>query len=284
MHLGPPHRPMPDDPALTRKPRLAAGRARAVGLPTRGTTNPNRLRRMDTWLAETQADRLRTAPADGPLVIDLGFGDSPVTVLELQDRLRPVRPDIRLLGLELDPDRVAAAMPASRPGLSFGRGGFELAGRRALLVRAANVLRQYPESAVAPAWQRMTGQLLPGGAVVEGTCDEWGRRGSWVLLESTGPVSLTLSCRLAHLHRPSDVADRLVKALIHRNVTGTAIHALLRAMDRAWDRHAALANFGSRQRWQAMCAELAADWPVLSTGRRHRFGELTVAWSAVAPH
>lgn len=274
---------MPDGRTTARKPRLAAGRARAVGLPTRGTTNPNRLRRMDNWLTETQADRLRAAPSDGPLVIDLGFGDSPVTVLELQDRLRPVRPDVRLLGLELDPDRVAAALPASRPGLSFGRGGFELAGQRALLVRAANVLRQYPESAVAPAWQRMTGQLLPGGAVVEGTCDEWGRRGSWVLLESTGPVSLTLSCRLAHLHRPSEVADRLVKALIHRNVAGTAIHALLRAMDRAWDRHAALANFGSRQRWQAMCAELAGDWPVLSTARRHRFGELTVAWSAVAP-
>ena len=145
------------------------------------------------------------------------------------------------------------------------------------------MLRQYPESAVAPAWQRMTEQLLPGGAVVEGTCDEWGRRGSWVLLEPTGPVSLTLSCRLAHLNRPSDVADRLVKALIHRNVAGTAIHALLRAMDRAWDRHAALANFGSRQRWQAMCAELSGDWPVLSTARRHRFGELTVAWPAVAP-
>ena len=30
-----------------RAPRLAAGRARALGVPTRGTTNPNRLRRVD---------------------------------------------------------------------------------------------------------------------------------------------------------------------------------------------------------------------------------------------
>ncbi|HEX4726943.1 MAG TPA: hypothetical protein VH298_04045, partial [Jatrophihabitans sp.] len=160
MHLGQPtDRPTPDGPlpagrtpdrqTAARQPRLAAGRARAVGLPTRGTTNPNRLRRMDNWLIATQADRLRLDPSGAPLVIDLGFGDSPVTVLELQDRLRPIRPDVRLLGLELDPDRVAAAVPASRAGLSFGRGGFELAGQRALLVRAANVLRQYPESAVA---------------------------------------------------------------------------------------------------------------------------------------
>jgi hypothetical protein len=252
-------------------------------LPTRGTTNPNRLRRMDNWLLATQADRLRADPAGAPLVIDLGFGDSPVTVLELLERLRPIRPDVRVLGLELDPARVAAAAPASRAGLTFQRGGFELAGQRALLIRVANVLRQYPESAVAPAWQRMAGQLVPGGAIVEGTCDEWGRRGSWVLIEPAGPVSLTLSCRLTHLRRPSEVADRLVKALIHHNVAGAAIHALLQAMDRAWDRHAALANFGSRQRWQAMCAELAGDWPVLSTARRHRFGELTVAWPAVAP-
>ena len=282
MHSGRQPEPPPRGTPV-RQPRLAAGRARAVGLPTRGTTNPNRLRRMDNWLTATQADRLRADPSTVPLVIDLGFGDSPITVLELQDRLRSIRPDVRLLGLELDPARVAGALSASRAGLSFGRGGFELAGQRALLVRAANVLRQYPESAVAPAWQRMIDQLQPGGAVVEGTCDEWGRRASWVLLEQTGPVSLTLSCRLSYLNRPSDVADRLVKALIHRNVAGSAIHALLQAMDRAWDRHAALANFGNRQRWQAMCAELAGDWPVLSTARRHRFGELTVAWSAVAP-
>ncbi|HYS37057.1 MAG TPA: class I SAM-dependent methyltransferase, partial [Pseudonocardiaceae bacterium] len=34
-------------------PRLAAGRARALGVPTRGTTNPNRLRRVDRWLTGT---------------------------------------------------------------------------------------------------------------------------------------------------------------------------------------------------------------------------------------
>jgi hypothetical protein len=237
---------------------------------------------MDNWIVVSQAGRLRAAP-DNPLVIDLGFGDSAVTSVELLNRLLPVRPDVEVLGLELDPDRVARAAPASRPGLRFQRGGFELAGHRPVLVRVANVLRQYPEQEVAPAWQRMCGQLADGGAVVEGTSDEWGRRASWVLLERDGPVSLTLSCRPARLVRPSEVADRLVKALIHHNVPGSPIHALLRAMDGAWDRHAPLAGYGTRQRWQAMCADLAAEWPVLSTAGRHRFGELTVAWHAVAP-
>jgi len=36
---------------MAKQPRLAAGRARALGLPTRGTTNPNRLRRVDRWIS-----------------------------------------------------------------------------------------------------------------------------------------------------------------------------------------------------------------------------------------
>ena len=65
-------------------PRLAAGRARALGLPTRGTTNANRLRRVDRWLLATQVPRLRDAVR--PLVVDLGYGSSAVTTLELVDR------------------------------------------------------------------------------------------------------------------------------------------------------------------------------------------------------
>ncbi|MDQ1739674.1 MAG: hypothetical protein QOE53_1326 [Pseudonocardiales bacterium] len=266
---------------MTKQPRLAAGRARALGMPTRGTTNPNRLRRMDNWIASELAEPLGRAAV--PLVIDLGFGQSPVTAVELLGRLRRHRPDVEVLGLEFDPERVAAALPASGPGLSFGLGGFELAGRHPILVRAANVLRQYPPAAVAEAWQRMQCQLAPGGAIIEGTSDELGRRASWVLLDADGPQSLTLSCRLEHLRRPSDVADRLVKALIHRNVAGEPIHRLLRAMDAAWDLHAPLAAYGPRQRWQAMAASMTADWPVVSSPRRHRLGEFTVEWAAVAP-
>jgi hypothetical protein len=125
-----------------RQPRLAAGRARALGLPTRGTTGANRLRRMDNWIATVLAGRIRSA--DDPLVIDLGYGANPVTAVELLSRLRRIRPDVEVLGLEIDADRVRAAQPAAGPGLRFAQGGFELAGQHPLVVRAANVLRQYP--------------------------------------------------------------------------------------------------------------------------------------------
>ena len=254
---------------------------RVLGLTTRGTTNPNRLRRVDRWIAGTQASRLRDA-AD-PLVVDLGYGASPVTTIELADRLKTVRADVRVLGLEIDAERVRAAEPfADPPGLEFARGGFELAGRRPVLVRALNVLRQYDEQAVTAAWDSMRGQLAPGGLVVEGTCDEIGRRACWVALDASGPLTLTLSARVSALDTPSELAERLPKALIHRNIAGEPVHAFLSAFDRAWAAASPLSGFGPRQRWVAAVQRLEGDWPIVGGRSRWRLGEVTVRWSAVS--
>jgi hypothetical protein len=130
----------------------------------------------------------------------------------------------------------------------------------------------------------MRGRVADGGLVLEGTCDEVGRRASWVALDAGGPVSLTLSTRLAGLTRPGELAERLPKALIHRNVPGEGVHAVLDALDDAWARQAALATFGVRQRWAATVrAVRGAGVPVLDGPSRWRLGEVTIAWSAVAP-
>src|SRR5690606_2674748 len=146
-----------------------------------------------------------------------------VTSVELHHRLRRVRPDVEVVGIEIDPERVAAAAPLQRDGLTFVRGGFEVPlddGARPTVVRAFNVLRQYDESSVHAAWDRLRDRLAPDGVLVDGTCDEVGRRATWVAVDEGGPVSLTISLRLGGLARPSDVAERLPKALIHRNVPG----------------------------------------------------------------
>jgi hypothetical protein len=205
--------------------------------------------------------------------------------VELLSRLRTLRPDVRVLGLELDADRVAAARPAADPPwLEFRRGGFELAGARPVLLRAFNVLRQYTEPAAVEAWATMLGGLAPGGLLIEGTCDEIGRRCCWVTLDATGPRTLTLACRPASLHRPAELAERLPKTLIHRNVPGERVAVLLTALDACWDRAAPFAPFGQRARWtEAVRLLHAAGWPVVDRARRWRFGEITVPWSAVAP-
>ncbi|MBB4911798.1 methyltransferase domain-containing protein [Actinophytocola algeriensis] len=258
--------------------------AKPLGAPTRGTTNPNRLRRTDRWVAGTRWVRDTLLDAADPLVVDLGYGATPVTTVELARRLATVRADVRVLGLEIDPERVAAATPAADPPrLEFRRGGFELAGTRPVLVRAFNVLRQYEEAEVAAAWSAMCERLAPGGLVVEGTCDELGRRCCWITLDADGPRTLTLACLPGDLEQPSDLAERLPKALIHRNVPGERVHALFVALDHCWARAAPFANFGPRARWTEAVALLAREWPVRDRRKRWRLGEVTVDWAAVTP-
>lgn len=247
---------------------------------TRGTTNVGRLRRVDRWIAaRPEIVDVLTAARD-PLVVDLGYGDRPDTAVDLHRRLQTVAPSIRTVGLEIDPDRVVD----DRDGVRFARGGFELAGLRPHLVRAFNVLRQYDEDQVRPAWARMQAALAPGGLIVEGTCDEIGRRCTWLLLDAIGPRTLTLAWDPQHTDRPSDVAERLTKALIHHNVPGTGIGELLAAADRCWDAAAAWAPYGPRFRWARAREALAASGvPCERPRRREHDNTLTVPWSVVDP-
>jgi hypothetical protein len=255
--------------------------AKPVGRITRGTTTTNRLRRIDRWIAAQPVLR-RT---DDPLVVDLGYGASATTTLELRDRLAAVRPDVEVVGIEIDPERVRLAQAATRDGVTFRLGGFEVpTERRPAIIRALNVLRQYDETEVADAWATMRARLQPGGLLVEGTCSELGRVASWVGLDAHGPRTFTISLRLAELDQPSVVAERLPKTLIHRNVPGERIHALLGELDRQWAVAAPLAVYGPAQRWVATVEALrAAGWPVRDGRTRWRLGELTVDWAAVAP-
>jgi hypothetical protein len=256
-------------------------------MPTRGTTGANRLRRADRWILHSPRVRTALQSAAEPVVVDLGYGRSPVTTLELAARLRAVRADVRVVGLEIDPQRVEAASAHPQPAsdrAEFALGGFELAGLRPILLRAFNVLRQYPEEAVIDAWQTMRSRLAPGGLILDGTCDELGRRSCWVLLDGDGPVSLTLACDPAAIDQPSDLAERLPKALIHHNVPGQPIHRLLESADRAWAAAAGHSVFGPRARWRAMRESLlAAGVPIEPQRRSPRDAVLTVPWQTVAP-
>lgn len=293
-------------------------RHRPEGLATRGTTAPNRLRRVDRWIVANMAHMLRSSEQP-PLVVDLGFGASPVTAVELYERLRQVRPDVKVIGLEIDAARVevgtrflaALDLPGDYGGLSFALGGFELpVPRPPLLVRAFNVLRQYDEEEAWRAWDKLCSRLAPGGVLVEGTSDEMGRRAVWVTLsridETDAPLSagkkagrpgpsltaeartITFAARVSALPCPSELAERLPKTLIHNNIPGKRIHQFLVDFDRAWAITAPQSVFGPRQRWIAAVEHLCLSWPVITHppagGRaRWRLGEVTLPWTAVAP-
>lgn len=251
-----------------------------IGTITRGTTGFNRLRKVDRWVFYHPElhRKLRPHAVAAPLAIDVGYGDSYTTTCEWAWWLRRINPHISVVGLEIDPSRV---LPP-RDGVRFERGGFELAGYRPHLVRAFNVLRQYDVTQVPDAWSMVCGRLAPGGVFIEGTCDELGRRASWVLLDRRGPVSLTLAWQPWDVAKPSDVAERLPKILIHRNVPGQKIHSLLQLCDDCWDKTNGLAAFGPRIRWRETQKLLREHLPI-PRPRLLRDNILMVPWSVVEP-
>jgi hypothetical protein len=225
-----------------------------------------------------------------PVVVDLGYGATPITTQEMFNRFRKhVRPDIEVVGIEIDPIRVRQAQAMFEPGLDFAYGGFEVPlqnSRKPIAIRAFNVLRQYDESEVSKSWQLMTGRLAPDGFLVEGTCDEIGRRSSWVSVRSQKivPETFTISLHIGSLELPSEIAPRLPKALIHRNIPGEKIYEFLQEFDRAWLGNSAMIPFGSRQRWVATIEALRSSFPILDNKVRWRLGEVTIPWDVVAPN
>lgn len=243
-----------------------------VGQPTRGTTGSNRLRRFDRWIEHLCARELRRG---APLCVDLGFGASPTTTVEWQRSLQAVNANARVVGVEIDPERVRLAAST----IEAIHGGFEIPTEdKPLVIRAANVLRQYDRDAVAAAWAVMQQRLATGGWIIDGTCDEQGRLTALLSLDAHAARWFTMSVRLAGLQRPSQVAARLPKVLIHDNRPGTPIHALLTDLDRAWER---AARWGARQRWIEMATAVKDRWEVHDGPARWRLGEFTVPASAV---
>lgn len=241
------------------------GRRRPAGSPTRGKTAPNRLRATDAYLALAHPALVRRLP--GPYV-DLGFGGSPVTSVETFRRLRRLDPAFRLVGVEIDPGRVAAAAAFAEPGLEFRLGGFDLPlgpGERAGVVRAFNVLRQYAEREVGGALALLGAQMAVGGLLLEGTSDPLGRLVAFQVLRRAPDGALAreavvLAPRLRADFSPRRFQAVLPKCFIHHAEPGGAIDGFFGAWDAAW----------ASQRWPDLRRRFAATADVLVERHGHR--------------
>lgn len=279
---------MPWEPGA---PRPWPQRGRPQGQPTRGKTAQNRLRRVDLFLA-WYARRLLRAD-DGPLanawLVDLGYGAEPYTTLEMARRLRRLNPALPVLGVEIDPMRVAAAQPYADALTQFRRGGFNLplqaqsSGAESVrIIRAFNVLRQYDEDAVAGAYAELTHGVVPGGLLVEGTSDPLGR--FWVanVLRRTAapawqPEALVFSTNFRAGCEPAAFQAVLPKNCIHRMLPGEPIWALMQAWKQAALRSLPARAWGQRA-WFSASAHLlaAAGYRVELRGRWLRRGFLII--------
>src|SRR5215212_11080963 len=149
------------------------------GQPTRGKTASNRLRRVDNFVLLYEPSLLTRT--DGmfakSLFVDLGYGFDARTTLESAARFRRLNPQLPILGVEIEKERVEAALPYENEKTFFRLGGFNLPlseGEHVRLIRAFNVLRQYEEKDFAPAYERLAQYVLPDGLMIEGTSNPFG--------------------------------------------------------------------------------------------------------------
>jgi hypothetical protein len=261
---------MPHPLAVPKKPQ---------GQITRGKTARNRLRQVDHFLLRYDPGLL--ARRDGlfaeALFVDLGYGAEATTTLESAERFRRIAPDLRVLGVEIDPARVAAAEPFADARTGFRLGGFNLPlkeGESVRAMRAFNVLRQYDEPDVALAWRQMARGVLPGGLLLEGTSTPTGAL--WVanvlrrveadpLWEQEALVFCT-NFRLGF--DPLDFQAVLPKNYIHRVVEGEPIHRFFSDWKAAVAATAPMQTWGARQWFAAAAERLAEQGYAINTRRK----------------
>lgn len=150
-----------------------------IGLLTRGKTATNRLRRVDNFILLYEPSLLTRSDdlfADS-MFVDLGYGFDPRTTLESATRFRKVNPNLKILGVEIDKERVEAAQPFADEKTFFRLGGFNLPlqpHEHVRLIRAFNVLRQYEEKDFMSAYEKLAEYVLPDGLMIEGTSNPFG--------------------------------------------------------------------------------------------------------------
>jgi hypothetical protein len=244
------------------------------GQATRGKTARNRLRRVDNFLVAYDSGLL--SRTDGPyqraFFVDLGYGEDPITTLESARHLRQVNPELFVLGVEIDPERVAHAQPYGDDRTIFRLGGFNLPlqtwpdgmPETVRLVRAFNVLRQYDEDAVARAYGHLSQGVLPGGLLVEGTSDPYGS--IWVanlMRKSSGTdatweqEALVFSTNFHAGFDPVQFQAVLPKNYIHRVVPGEPIYDFFQAWKAATLKASPMRGWGLRQWFVASAHNLA---------------------------
>jgi hypothetical protein len=223
------------------------------------------------------------------MFVDLGYGFDPRTTLESAERFRRVNPRLKILGVEIDKERVDAAQPYADDKTFFRLGGFNLPlqiGEHVRLIRAFNVLRQYEEKDFVPAYETLSQYIIPGGLMIEGTSNPFGsiwcanvvRMGSENLLPSSQQQipprryddaagvqthkwkteALVFSTNFRLGFEPGEFQTILPKNLIHHILPGEPIYDFFEAWKGSAAEMSSMKTYGTRQ-WFISTAERMAQ-------------------------
>ncbi|ETO33044.1 hypothetical protein RFI_04061 [Reticulomyxa filosa] len=197
---------------------------------TFGKTHINRLRRIDVLLTKQFSYLFDPYPLISPVVVDIGYGDSPITTLEMANAIHSQNKEVEVVGCEIDGKRVrfaksfvenlvsSATMASTQQQFSrvntnkmnFYQCGFEFLShvskkkneeksqQKVVLIRCMNVLRQfYDESNVKNIHQTLCQQLCDNGILCEGTSNKFGSYWCVNLLNSRCQcVAIVFGCNL----------------------------------------------------------------------------------------
>lgn len=192
--------------------------------PVRPRTRPGRLAALDAWLCAEGRALLDGRGA----VVDVGYGLSPATTLELARAVRAVTPSLRVVGVER-----AAAPPVE--GVELLAGDFSTCASLApcAVVRAMNVVRGYREEEVPAIHEALGAGLVEGGLVIEGSTDTEGHvTVAHLLRRKTGRLvreALLFYTDGARGFSPWLFRDWLPRDLRRRATPGSAVHGFLEA-------------------------------------------------------
>ena len=198
---------------------------------------------LDGWLVASCAELLDGRGA----IVDVGYGQTPVTTLELARAVRAVNSSLRVVGIEAVP---ASAQQAE---VELITGDFSTCARLGptAVVRAMNVLRGYREDEVPAIHEALGAALVEGGLVLEGSTDTEGHVMVAHLLRRRG-IRLVREALLFHTDFTRGFSPWLFRDWLPRDLRrsarpGTPIHALLTR----WDEYASSGPGDPRERFIA---------------------------------
>ena len=210
---------------------------------------------------------MQDPPGVRSFYVDLGYGFEPFTTLETAERLRILNPNLPVLGVEIDPERVKAALPFEDEQTFFRLGGFNLPLReceQVRIIRAFNVLRQYDESEWAEPIEQLGNQLIPGGVLLEGTSNPSGSVWTANVIRrspfSPFPVireGFLFSTNFHMGFEPDIFQPVLTKNYIHRMVPGEEIMEFMERWKTACRNLAPIRTYGLRALFCASARELS---------------------------
>lgn len=234
---------------------------------TRGKTAHNRLRRVNQFILHYDPmliHRKDLANAE-TIFVDHGFGWAPFTTLESARLFHAINPTLKIVGVEIAPERVATGEPFLTDKIDFRLGGFDIpyeTNQQARLIRSFNVLRQYDEADYLSSVLKLTEGLMDGGLLIEGTSNPNGRWWCANLIRKQKHqlhyLGIVFSTNFRDGFSPSEFQPYLPKNLIHHMHEDHPIANFLQAWQHASQTTIHNREHGYRQ-WYASCIEEVAS-------------------------